>query len=267
MAISNVIERLGRVIFEAPFGGARISKDAPELAEIRLAVLDAVKAKSHRASGKHVFPYNVVRVELLGVPAEQAAVFQSDFLSDYLASELKAGLKRSSYRFPADLRVEIRTTPKLPQQGENWLAVETQLEERHEEEEVSARTRRPAKLVIVHGTANHPEMLLSKARTNIGRTAEVFREAGPSRRNDLVFTEDNEINRTVSREHAHILYSAKTGEYRIINDRWYKGEANCGIWIVRDNQSQAVHRGARGTLLKQGDEIHLGSAVLRFQTK
>jgi pSer/pThr/pTyr-binding forkhead associated (FHA) protein len=266
MAISNVIERLGRAIFEAPFGGARISKDAPELAEIRLAVLDAVKAKSHRASGKHVFPYNVVRVELLGVPREQAHVFQSDFLGEYLAGELKAGLKRSSYRFPADLRVQIRTTPKLPKQGEHWLAVETQLEERHEQA-TSPRTRRPAKLMVVHGSANHRELLLSKARTNIGRTAEVFREAGPSRRNDLVFTEDSEINRTVSREHAHIVHSAKTGEYRIINDRWYKGEANCGIWIVRDNQSQPVHRGSRGTLLKQGDEIHLGSAVLRFQTK
>lgn len=266
MAISNVIERLGRAIFEAPFGGARISKDAPELAEIRLAVIDAVKAKSHRASGKHVFPYNVVRVELLGVPAEQASIFQSEFLGSYLADELKAGLKRSSYRFPTDLRVQIQTTPKLPNAGENWLSVDAQLEER-QQEEAAPRTRRPAKLIVVHGTANHQELLLSKVRTNIGRTAEVFREAGPSRRNDLVFNEDSEINCSVSREHAHILHSAKTGEYRIINDRWYKGEKNCGIWIVRDNQSQPVHRGDRGTILKAGDEIHLGNAVLRFQTK
>ena len=266
MAISNVIEKLGRAIFEAPFGGGRISKDAPELAEVRLAVLDAVKAKSHRASGKHVFPYNVVRVELLGVPQEEAAVFQSEFLGSYLADELKTGLKRSSYRFPADLRVEIRTSPRLPNRGENWLAVETELEDR-KIEEPSPRTRKPAKLVVVNGTANHQELLLTKVRTNIGRTAEVFREAGPSRRNDLVFTEDNEINRSVSREHAHIVHSSKTGEYRIINDRWYKGEKNCGIWIVRDSLSQPVHRGERGTVLKQGDEIHLGSAVLRFQTK
>ena len=54
MEISSVIEKLGRAIFEAPFGGGRISKDAPELAEIRLAVLDAVKIKSHRAGGKSV---------------------------------------------------------------------------------------------------------------------------------------------------------------------------------------------------------------------
>ena len=266
MAISNVIERLGRAIFEAPFGGNRISKDAPELAEIRLAVLDAVKAKSHRASGKHVFAYNFVRVELRGVPEEQAGVFQSEFLSGYLTDELKAALKRSAYRFPADLRVEIRTTPRLPAARESWLAVETEFQERKPQPQ-PARAHKPAKLIVVSGTANHQELLLSKVRTNMGRTAEVFREAGPSRRNDLVFTEDNEINRTVSREHAHILYSQKSGEYRIINDRWYKGEEHCGIWIVRDGLSQPVHRGERGTLLKPGDEIHLGSAVLRFQAK
>lgn len=266
MPISNVIERLGRVIFEAPFGGGRIAKDAPELAEIRLAVLDAVRAKSHRASGKHVFPYNLVRVQLLGVPEDQAAVFQSEFLSGYLADELKTALKRSSYRFPANLRVEIQTTPRLPAERENWLSIDTELKEQKPEQPV-AIARKPAILVVVNGSANHRELLLSKVRTNIGRTAEVYREAGPSRRNDLVFSEDDEINRSVSREHAHILYSPKSGEYRIVNDRWYKDEKQCGIWIVRDGLSQPVHRGVRGTLLKSGDEIHLGSAVVHFQSE
>jgi hypothetical protein len=266
MAISNVIERLGRAIFESPFGANRISKDAPELAEIRLAVLDAIKAKSHRASGKHVFPYNVVRIRLLGVPEEQANVFRSEFLSDYFAQELKSGLSRSSYRFPADLRVEIQTTPALPTPGQNWLAVETDLNQA-QPVEAATRTRRPAKLIVVHGTANRPEISLEKIRTNIGRTVEVYRTAGPSRRNDLAFTEETSINRTVSREHAHVLYSRKTGEYRLFNDRVYKGEANCGLWIIRDGLSQPVHRSARGTVLKSGDEVYLGTAALRFQMR
>jgi hypothetical protein len=262
MAISTVIEKLGRAIFEAPFGGTRIAKDAPELAEIRLAVLDAVKAKSHRSSGKSVFPHNVVQIELLGVPEDQAHVFHSEFLSNYLAGELKTSLRRSGYRFPSDLRVEIRTTTRLPGEKENWLSVATVLEERKPEPPTAHL--QPAKLAVLAGTANENELVLSKARTNIGRTAEVYRQEGPSRRNDLAFTEDNEINRTVSREHAHILYSQKSGEYRIFNDRWYKGQANCGIWIVRDGLSQPVHRSTRGTLLQPGDEIHLGNAVLRF---
>jgi hypothetical protein len=264
MAISTVIEKLGRAMFEAPFSANRLSKDAPELAEIRLAVLDAVKAKSHRTSGKHVFPYNLVRIHLLGVPEEQASVFRSEFLADYFAQELASGLGRTGHRFPTDLRVEISTTPKLPSAGEDWLSVETELQESKPAEPPS-KERRPAKLIVVTGTAANQEFSLDKTRTNIGRIAEVYRAAGPSRRNDLAFSENNEINRTVSREHAHIVYSPKTGEYRLFNDRWYKGEANCGIWIVRDGLSQPVHRSARGTVLEPGDEIHLGAAVVRFQ--
>lgn len=267
MALSNVIEKLGRAIFETPFGARRLSKDAPELAEIRIAVLDAVKAKSHRASGKHVFPYNLVRIQLHGIPEEQANVFQSEFLAQYFADEIKTGLSRSGYRFPDSLRIELSTTSALPGEGEEWLTVETQLEGTQLEGTKTAASIDPqprAKLCIVKGTANQSELLLNKARINIGRTAEVFRTAGPSRQNDLAFTEDNEINRTVSREHAHILRSPKAGGYRLINDRAYQGEENCGVWLVRDGLSQAVHRSARGTLLQPDDEIHLGAAVLRF---
>lgn len=263
MAISNVIERLGKAIFESPFGANKLSKDAPELAEIRIAVLDAIKAKSHRASGKNVFPYNVVRIHLHGIPAEQANVFESEFLTKYFAEEVRSGLSRSNFRFPDDLRVDVSTTPEMPGEGAEWLSVETDLESR-KDASVSVEPLAPAKLAIVKGTANHSELMLDKPRVNMGRTAEVFHTAGPARQNDLAFSEDNEINRTVSREHAHITRAAKTNEYRIVNDRAYKGEENCGIWIVRDGLSQAVHRSARGTLLQNGDEIHLGSAVLRF---
>ena len=132
-------------------------------------------------------------------------------------------------------------------------------------------TRKPARLVVTQGAANQSEIGVTKARTNIGRTMDVYRVDGPSRRNDLAFTEDNEINRTVSREHAHILFAKKSGEYRLFNDRWRKSgnksDTGCGVWIIRDGISQSVHHNARGTVLKSGDEIHLGRAVIRFQLR
>src|SRR5579875_1689504 len=118
MPISTAIEKLGRAIFESPFGANRIARDAPELAEIRLAVIDAAKAKSHRAGGQSVFPYNIVRIRLLGIAEEQAAVFQSEFLEKYLAEEVRSSLKRSSFRFPSDLAVEICPDPRMPAPGE-----------------------------------------------------------------------------------------------------------------------------------------------------
>src|SRR5262249_13656567 len=115
MEISNVVEKLGRAIFEAPFGGGRVSKDSPELAEIRLAVLDAAKSKGHRAGGKSVFAFNIVRIHLRGVPQEQSALWQGEFLSKYFLDELRAGLARANYRFPEDREGQIHTSTELPE--------------------------------------------------------------------------------------------------------------------------------------------------------
>jgi pSer/pThr/pTyr-binding forkhead associated (FHA) protein len=263
MALSNVLEKLGRAVFESPFGANRLAKDAPELAEIRLAALDAIKARSHRLSGKNVFPHDLIRIELLGIPEEQQAVFQSEFLTNYFVEELRRALTRSSYRFPTDLAVEFHTSSRLPHKGESWYSVESSMRPRTIESP-AAQTALTAALTVLNGSANQMKLALKKVRTNIGRTAEVFKTAGPSRRNDLVFLDEDETGKTVSREHAHIVRSSAKGEYRLFNDRSYRGESNCALWIVRDGLSHPVHRNSRGTLLQLGDEIHVGTAVIRF---
>ena len=124
--------------------------------------------------------------------------------------------------------------------------------------------------MVIKGSARDKDLLLNKARTNIGRTVDIYRADGPSRRNDLAFTEDDDASRSVSREHAHILYDKRTNEYRLYNDRRPKPGAKdtgCGLWIIRDGLSLEVHHNTRGTSLQPGDEIHLGRAALRFQMK
>ncbi len=260
--MTNWIERLGRTIFEAPFGGEQLVRDAPGMAEIRVAVLDEVRAHTHRVAGREVFPYNVVKLLVRGVGDEQAGVFRGAFFRQLLEQELREGLGRVRVRFPADLHIDVETTAQLPGADEQWLVV--QVESREAPPQPAVVAGRTGRLVVVRGEANQPEVLLAKARTNIGRPVEVFKQDGPSRVNDLAFTEDSEINRTVSREHAHVLFRQQAGEYRIYNDRRARG-GNCGLWIMRDGLSQEVHRTARGARLEHGDEIHLGSAVLRFQ--
>lgn len=262
MRISEIIERFGRTVFEAPFGAmAQTIGDSPEVAEIRIAVLDDVKKKIQRAGGKALFPYNLVRI---GIRAgeKDAAVFERDFFRKFFEEEVRKGLSKEACRFPQELRVEIRAREN---DQEHWVLIETLAEDVVAAE--PARTRRTAKLLVVAGTANKPELPLQKARTNIGRLVDVYKSEGLSRRNDLAFAEDNPINRTVSREHAHILHDKKTGEYRLFNDRWYKSGTNCGLWIIRDGMGQDIHRDQRGTRLLPGDEIHLGKAVLKFQVK
>jgi len=270
MKISELIERLGRTVFEAPFGAmSQAIGDSPEVAEIRIAVLDEVKKKIQRAGGKALFPYNIVRI-VICTSSPDTAVFERDFFRRFFEEEVRKGLARDSCRFPDDLRIEVRISDQASTE-DNWLRIETLAEDVQPAPSESTGTRRTARLTVIAGTPNKTEIQLQKARTNIGRLVDVYKSEGLSRRNDLAFAEDNPINRTVSREHAHILHDKKTGEFRLFNDRWYtrgnKAENNCGLWIVRDGMGQEVHRDTRGTRLLPGDEIHLGKAVLKFQIK
>ncbi|HMD49972.1 MAG TPA: FHA domain-containing protein [Bryobacteraceae bacterium] len=270
MKVSELIERLGRTVFEAPFGAwSETISDSPEVAEIRIAVLDEVAKKIQRAGGKALFPYNVIRI-VIRTGSNDASVFERDFFRRFFEEEVRKSLSKETCRFPADLRVQIRAVTDDDGEG-NWLQVQTIAEDAPPAAEATPRTRRGARLMVESGAANKAELPLQKTRTNIGRLVDVYKAEGLSRRNDLAFAADNPINRTVSREHAHILHDKKTGEYRLFNDRWYqrgnKSDSNCGLWIIRDGMGQEVHRDTRGTRLLPGDEIHFGKAVVRFQVK
>jgi hypothetical protein len=262
MNLSDFLEKFGRTVFEAPLASAPSPEEPPELAEIRLAVLDEVREKSYRSGGRKVFPYDLLRIELRGVEQSRCAVFAGVFFRKYLEGEVRRALAGAGCRHPEGLRVAVEVTPGLPKPGESWLRIEPSLAER------AADSATAARLIVREGTANVPVVRLDKARINIGRAVEVIRDEGLFRRNDLAFAEDTDVNRSVSREHAHIVFDKTAREYRLFNDRWYPlGSHDCGIWIVRDGLSQEVHRNSRGTRLEHGDEIHFGRAVVMFESE
>ena len=115
---------------------------------------------------------------------------------------MRTALRTGGCRYPENLRVDVAARVGLPQKDEQWLIVEAvSLEQAGAGQPV-------ARLVVREGAANAAELPLDKARTNIGRVVDVYREAGLYRRNDLAFAADSEINRSVSREHAHIVHDA-----------------------------------------------------------
>src|SRR5262249_43721253 len=173
-------------------------------------------------------PYDLVRVQLRGVEQSRYGVFAGRFFRQYLEQEVAAALREAGCRYPENLRVEVEPVAGLPQPGVPWLAVEVASQD-------PAATA-VGRLVVREGSANVPELRLDKARTNIGRVVDCYRAGGLFRRNDLAFTEETEINATVSREHAHILFDRSTGEYRLFNDRWYQRgprAGGCGVWVGR----------------------------------
>ena len=53
-------------------------------------------------------------------------MFVGDFFPKYFEQELRDGLTRARYRFPEDLQVEFRTSPRMPAERETWIQVETE---------------------------------------------------------------------------------------------------------------------------------------------
>ena len=51
-------------MLERPLASSPDPEEPPELAEIRLAILDQVREKSYRSGGRKVFPFDLLRVEL-----------------------------------------------------------------------------------------------------------------------------------------------------------------------------------------------------------
>ena len=254
MNISDFLEKFGRTLLEAPLATGAKPEVPPELAEIRLAVLDQIRDKTYRAGGRKVFPYDLLRVRMSGVEESSVGLFAGRFFRQYLEQEVRTSLRDAGCRYPETLRVEVHAVAGLPQRGEQWLVVEAA------SQDAATSGKAGACLIVREGKAGAPEFPLDKARINIGRVVDVYRAGGLFRRNDVVFDDE-----TVSREHAHIQYDRATGEYRLFNDRWYERgprPGECGIWIVRDGMSQEVHRDSRGAKLEHGDEIHLGQAVV-----
>ena len=261
--LGEFLERFGKTVFEEKLASAPRLEEPPELAEVRLAVLDQVHQKSYRSGGRKVFPYDLLRVTMRGLEESRRQVYAGSFFRRYLEQEVRNALRDAGCRYPENLRVEVDPASGLPRPGEEWLVVEAGAQE------AAGEPRAVARLVVREGKANCAELRLDKPRINIGRVVDVYRDAGLFRRNDLAFAEDSEINRTVSREHAHITRDRATGEYRLFNDRWYPrggpGPPACGAWVVRGGMGQEVHRNSRGARLEPGDEIHLGRAVMTFE--
>ncbi len=107
MNLGEFLENSGKTLFEAPLASSADADEPPELAEIRLAVLDQIREKSYRSGGKKVFPYDLLRVELRGVEESRRDVFAGRFFRKYIEQEVRGALRDGGCRFPENLRVDV----------------------------------------------------------------------------------------------------------------------------------------------------------------
>jgi len=115
---------------------------------------------------------------------------------------------------------------------------------------------------VLKGTAGqHVYSFNGPDRLNLGRLDDVFDDEGRvRRRNDVAFHEEGEVNATVSREQARIVWDDEIKAYRL------RAEPGASATrILRDGRSIDVSaQDRRGVRLHSGDEIYLGRACVKF---
>lgn len=256
--IEKSIERGFRKWTDHVFGPAQ----SDDLITLHRAILEEIESHVETvARGRRVFPYARMVVTLVAADAGRRAVLESAF-GERLGEDVAEALRGSRCELPRGFGVEVRTTDA----GERPFTIDYSTQP---VEPVAAAPEPapppavfvPARLVVSKGKAEHEEYLLEKARTNLGRLAELMdADQRMTRRNDVVFDEGgDEANGTVSRKHAHIKREGT--DYRICDDG-----SEFGTRVFRDGRSIDVPAGnRRGEKLRPGDEIYLGRACVRFE--
>lgn len=268
--------------------GELVGRDEPAPLEIVHAVLDRAEHEVQDIGrGRHVFPFNCVRLHVVVSDSEQSR--RSGAAAKAGLSRGPAAKKEAKARFEAVLAgppslverlaerlrtagcPDARVTAEVvyvKQRGEDW-----QDPRFHVTFERVAGTPAPPppaapapaeaprlKLTVVKGSADQRVYAFAGGRIDIGRRAEVVdARQRLIRTNQVAFSEEGaDENRTVSRRHAHIEYVPAEGCYRIWDDK-----SSQGTNIVRGGKTITVVPGAKGMRLEAGDEISLGHARLK----
>ena len=245
--IEKTIERGFRRWTDRMFGPGQ----SDDLVIVHHAILEEIESKVQTmARGERVFPFTRVVVTLVSADAERRTILQSAF-GERLGDDVREVLKASGCNLPRGFAVDVQTS----ESADGPFDIE------YSSERPAPVVLAAARVAVVKGKAERSEYALEKARTNLGRLAELTDpDHRVTRRNDVVFEEGvDEANGTVSRRHAHI--KLEDGDYRICDDG-----SEFGTRIFRDGRSIEVPAGnRRGEKLRPGDEIYLGRACLRFE--
>lgn len=249
--------------------------------EIRRAVLDEVESRIVSAGGgKRVFPFNRLRIRLLAPGPREKDELEA-LVGDAwdLPAEIRERIAERGCPVPPDLDVNVEVTDEAgPAFGDRRYLIQFERAAGAAKPPAPAlptlvsgagtvampapslESRPTLELTVLKGTATRKVYSLPAGRVHLGRMEEILDEEGRvRRRNDVAFQEDGDVNQTVSREHARILYDEASGELRL---RAEPGASSTRIF--REGRTIDVSaRDPRGVRIQSGDEICLGRASVK----
>lgn len=238
-----------------------LGRSEPAPIEIVHQVLDRAEQQIQEIGrGRRVFPFTRVRVFVIAGAKDKDIRARFDAVAEGPPS-LSA---RIADRLRASGCAQAAVTGEIVyarRRGPEWESPDFHVEFDRAPTAARAPASAPRiKLTVLKGAAEKKSYAFTGGRVDIGRRAEVLdARQRLIRTNHVAFTEDGpEANRSVSRRHAHIEFSADGGGYRVWDDRSVHGTS-----VIRDGRTIKVPAAARGTRLEAGDEIALGHARLR----
>jgi len=213
--------------------------------------------------GRRVFPFTRITIQIAAASKMDRACFAAladgpPPLRDRIIERLHAG--GCELR---DLDVQIVYAPKMKR---TWSDPQYHVEFDRIElaPPLPATPAAPPRidLTITDGAGERRSYTFSGGRIDIGRRSDVVdHRQRIVRKNQVAFKDgEGEPNQSVSRKHAHIVYDASSGDYRLHDDRSAHGTA-----LVRNGQTIPAPAGSRGVRLRDADEILLGQARLRVR--
>jgi len=268
-------------LFEAVRRWTRPWPTGTEPIEIRRAVLDEVESRIVSAGGgKRVFPFNRLRIRLLAPGSREKDELEA-LVGDAwdLPAEIRERIAERGCPVPPDLDVNVEVTDEAsPAFGDRRYRIDFERAERTVKPAPALPTlissagtvamptptlegaRPTLELTVLKGAATRKVYSFPAGRVHVGRMEEILDEEGRMRRrNDVAFQEEGEVNQTVSREHARILYDEASGELRL---RAEPGASSTRIF--REGRTIDVSgRDARGVKIQSGDEIYFGRASVK----
>ena len=238
---------------------------AREPIELAHAIVDAVEREVQSGGrGMRVFPFNTIDVSIVAASdharARLEAIMDGDIpLRQRIAERLRAAGCRA-----AEPAVHINYVPRAQK---NWVDAEFSMafsRIAREATDVEVPEVAPARIeiTVIRGAAERRTYVFTSHRIDFGRGAEVRDSRNRLiRTNHVAFSDGlDDLNRSISRQHAHVAYEPASGQFRLHDD----GSGH-GTKILRKGKMLPVPWGGRGGLLRSGDEIDLGEARVRVK--
>jgi len=252
--------RIARKMTETARTLARSGPEAREPIELTHAIVDAVEREVQPAGrGTRVFPFNTIDVSMLAPSDHARARLEAIVDGNPLLRHRIADRLRAAGCDATDLVVHINYVARSE---EHWADPQFSIafsRIARETREVEVPDAAPGRLemTVIRGAAQWRTYVFTSHRIDLGRGVEVRDSRnGLIRTNHVAFTDgSDDVNKSISRQHAHVVYDARSGQFRLHDD----GSIH-GTKIVRKGKTLTVPWGGRGALLQSGDEIDLGEA-------